>query len=276
MTEEVEYRSIETELRVDLSKRKIIGLANVFGNQDAFGTVFDKGAFKKTIRDKFNGGKGKIKFLFNHDPFSMIGTLTKLKEGEEGLEFEGIVSDTPLGNEILTLVQDKALTDNSIGFRRQKTNVDENDEDHPVLHFVQVELFDVSPVTFGANDKAVITGVRYRGGLPDIDELAEAVAKRVMVVVPDLSDLLERTAQMSEDKWMLVKRPEGEENVNQTEEAHSSQEERGKVNSNDSKHTSDGKSKSEDNIDNDSDASQARLRMQKARLDVAEQETQVA
>jgi hypothetical protein len=171
-------------------------------------------------------------------------------------------------------VQDEALTDNSIGFRRVKTElVGDDDDEEPVLHFTQVELFDVSVVTFGANDKALITGVRDR--LPNVEELADAVVKRFMIQVPDLSELLDRTAQLSDDKWMLVRRPEGETNVNQTEEAHPSQKEGREVNPDDSKHTRDGNSKSSDNIGNDSDADQARLRMQKARLDVAQQETLV-
>jgi HK97 family phage prohead protease len=245
MSEEdaVEYRSMTTELRVDLSKRRIFGLANVFGNKDAFGTVFDKGAFKKTIRNKFSVGKGKIKFLFNHDPWSMIGTLTRLREGEEGLEFEGRVSETPLGNEILTLVQDKALTDNSIGFRRVRTEMrveDDDDDEEPTLHFTEVELFDVSPVTFGANDLAVIGGTRR---MPDIQSLADEIVQRFLIQVPDLSELLKRL----------------EGGTNGRQEEVNSQSNSSVDNSN------------KDNEDRERDG-KARLRLSRARLTIAEAE----
>lgn len=255
MTEEekVEFRSVVTELRVDMAKRKIFGLANVFGNQDAFGTVFDKGAFKKTIRQKFSGGKGKIKFLFNHDPWEMIGRLTKLREGEEGLEFEGLVSDTNRGNEVLTLVQDGALTDNSIGFRRQKTELvgDDDDDDTPVLHFTQVELFDVSPVTFGANDLAVIGGVRQQLGLDAIDKIVEEVGKRFQISIPDLGlvtkeDLAEAMEELNEGrqegKGPIDPPPKGADN----------------------NETSDNKDSERDGV--------ARLRLQTAKVAVAEAE----
>lgn len=267
MTEEnaVEYRSVPTELRVDLAKRRIFGLANVFGNKDAFGTVFDKGAFKKTIRTKFSAGKGKIKFLFNHDPFSMIGTLTRLREGEEGLEFEGRVSDTPLGNEVLTLVQDGALTDNSIGFRRVKTemSVDEggDDDDEPTLHFTEVELFDVSPVTFGANALAVIGGTRSR--MPDVQSLADEIVSRFMIQVPDLARINgDGHFHVSVDSEGV---PNGRSQETKTEDEGGRQEEV-KPQSNSSTVNSD-----DDNEDKKSDG-KARLRLSRARLALVEAE----
>ncbi len=268
--EAVEYRSVATELRVDLAKRRIFGLANVFGNKDGFGTVFDRGVFKKTIRNKFSVGKGKIKFLFNHDPFSMIGTLKKLREGEEGLEFEGLVSDTPLGNEVLTLVQDGALTDNSIGFRRVRTEMrveDDDDDEEPTLHFTEVELFDVSPVTFGANDLAVIGGTRR---MPDVQALADEVVSRFLIQVPDLSELVKRTAEISDDKWMLVRRPEGGDNNGEASQAKDGSEE-GRQEEVNQPSNSSVNSSNKDNEDKKSDG-KARLRLSRARLALVEAE----
>ncbi len=270
MTEEqkVEYRSVVTELRVDMDKRKIFGLANVFGNQDSFGTVFDKGAFKKSIRAKFSGGKGKVKFLFNHDPFSVLGTLTKLREGEEGLEFEGLVSDTPLGNDTLTLVQDGALTDNSIGFRRQKTSI-EGDEDDPILHFTQVELFDVSPVTFGANDLAVIGGVREQLGLAAVDKIVEEVGRRFQISIPELG-LITKDG-LEEVLEELLGGDDGEQKGASKEEADEGRrkEEKGLI---DSHPKGADKSKTRDNKNNDEHDGIARLRLQKQKVAVAEAE----
>lgn len=269
MTEEVEYRSVVTELRVDMDKRKIFGLANVFGNQDSFGTVFDKGAFKKSIRAKFAGGKGKVKFLFNHDPMSVLGTLTKLREGEEGLEFEGLVSDTPLGNDTLTLVQDGALTDNSIGFRRQKTSI-EGDEDDPVLHFTQVELFDVSPVTFGANDLAIIGGVRDQLGLAAVDKIVEEVGKRFQISIPEFG-LITRDGLEEVLEELLGGNDNGESKgaSKETKDEGRGKEEKGPIDSHpkgaDTNETS-------DNKDNDERDGTARLRLQKQKVAVAEAE----
>ncbi|KKN55907.1 hypothetical protein LCGC14_0577500 [marine sediment metagenome] len=267
MSEEdtVEYRSVSTELRVDLAKRRIFGLANVFGNKDAFGTVFDKGAFKKTIRNKFSAGKGKIKFLFNHDAWSIIGTLTRLREGEEGLEFEGRVSDTPLGNEILTLVQDGALTDNSIGFRRVKTemSVDEggDDDDEPTLHFTEVELFDVSPVTFGANALAVIGGTRSR--MPDVQSLADEIVERFLVQIPDL-------ARINDEGHFHLQVKEGDTSNGRSQETENEGDE-GRQEEVNQQRTSSSDSSNGDNENKKRDG-KARLRRSRARLAIVEAE----
>ncbi len=270
MTEEkVEYRSVVTELRVDMPKRKIFGLANVFGNEDSFGTVFDKGAFKRSIRQKFSGGKGKVKFLFNHDPFSILGVLTRLREGDDGLEFEGEVSETSLGNDVLTLVEDKALTDNSIGFRREKTEIDDSDERNPVLHFTQVELFDVSPVTFGANDLAVIGGVREQLGLAAVDKIVEEVGKRFQISIPDLG-LVTRDGLEEVLEELLGGDDDGEQKGASKE---TQDEGRGKEKGTiDSRPKGADKSETSDNKDNDERDGTARLRLQKQKVAVAEAE----
>ncbi len=211
---EFEHRTTSIELRADVGKRTIFGFANVFGNQDTYGTVFDKGAFRRTIKEKLDAGK--IKFLFNHDPWDIVGTLTKLQEKKEGLYYEGHVSDTPLGSSVLTLVQDGALTDNSIGFKREKTTVDDSDEDNPIIHFTQVELFDVSVVTFGANDLAMVEGVRRRETL-DVPALVNAVAeetlKRFQVIVPDLARLTEWVQKQEESEENSESRDDDPQNT---------------------------------------------------------------
>lgn len=196
MTEpQIEHRLLTApgELRVDAAKRTIFGLANVFGNKDSYGTIFDKGVFKRTIREDFKRNN-KVRLLFNHDPWMILGKLTELEETDDGLRYVGRIAQTPLGDEILTHIQDGALTDNSIGFMRRKTRVVEEDdateEDLEGLHFTDVDLWDVSPVTWGANDLAIMEGVRTRFG-PTLDPkgLADEVMKHFQIAVPDLSGL---------------------------------------------------------------------------------------
>ena len=265
--ESLEFRSIVSELRVDQGKRKVFGLANVFGNQDSFGTVFDRGAFKKTIRAKFSGGKGKVKFLFNHDWDLVLGTLTRLRESEEGLEFEGQVSETRLGNDTLTLIQDKAITDNSIGFRRERTEIDESDEDNPVMHFTQVELFDVSPVTFGANDKAVIEGVRQQMGLDSVDRIVEEVGRRFQISIPDLG--LVTKDDLAEAVEELLGGDYGKQSQASKKEADEGRkEEKGPI---DPPPKGADKSKTSDNKDNEG-LQTSRLRLQRQKVALAEAE----
>lgn len=161
----VQYRSLsDYSVRIQGQKRlgegEIEGHASVFGVVDSFGTILDKGAFKRTIRERFPNNK--IKFLFNHNFNQVIGRLTKLREDDKGLNFRGLFSTIDSAQDVLTLVREEALTDLSIGFRVRKVKIDEEKNE---IHFTEVELFDVSVVTLGANPEAEIDS--FRNMFPD-------------------------------------------------------------------------------------------------------------
>ncbi len=155
----VVYRTMKINLtergRKKLEEGEIEGHASVFGVQDSFGTIMDKGAFRKTIRDKF--GDGRIRFLFNHNVNEVMGVLTDLREDSKGLFFRARFSEILSASEKLQLVRDGALGEMSIGFMVDKIEIDETKNE---IHFKRVELFDVSLVTFASNPKATVSEVR--------------------------------------------------------------------------------------------------------------------
>lgn len=129
------------------------GYASIFGNRDSYSDIMVKGAFSKTIKENAR----RIKVLFNHNWNAPIGLPTKMEEDEKGLYVEAKISNTEKGKEVYTLLQDKVITEMSIGY---KTVINEWDRDKKVNYIKEVKLFEFSPVTFAANDKARVTGTK--------------------------------------------------------------------------------------------------------------------
>jgi hypothetical protein len=80
-----------------------------------------------------------------------------LEEQEKGLYFEGRVSKTQMGNEALELVKDGVVDGASIGFRTKRFERVEQDDEHggQLKRIIkEIDLYEFSPVIWGANDMA--------------------------------------------------------------------------------------------------------------------------
>lgn len=184
------------------------GYASVFGNVDAYDEVIDKGAFAKTIQENTK----RIKICWNHFWDEPIGRPITLEEDNHGLYTIGKVSNTTRGKDILTLMRDGVVTEMSIGFETMQDKNEKTTEGRYIRHLTEVRLWEYSPVTWAANDLALITGVRgfsnnpfsmklgvltdfarYAKGLIDLNEgrvLGEANMKLVKSAVEALQALL--------------------------------------------------------------------------------------
>lgn len=99
----------------------------------------------------------KIKLLWQHDPSKPIGKVTKLESDYYGLRIEAeINNDTVYGSEASSLIKQGALNGLSIGFTPGKTSI--NTEGMRVIEDLQ--LYEVSVVTFPANSYAKIDGIK--------------------------------------------------------------------------------------------------------------------
>jgi len=137
---------------------------------DAYGDIVDKGAFKKTIKEN----NGRVKILWNHNPDEPIGIPVELREDDVGLYVKGKLSlGVQRAREILALMKDGVISTMSIGFRTI-TEVIVDD----VRHLKEVKLYDTSPVTFAANETAVILDVRAAERAINSNDL-ESVVKAV-------------------------------------------------------------------------------------------------
>lgn len=154
------------QARADLEERTIIGLAVPYdGEADLGGGVkerFEPGAIE-SVED--------VKLFYGHeDP---IGKVVEGYDTEAGFEIKARVSETPRGDEILTLMRDGVLNKFSVGFFPVET-----EREGSTIIRKKVNLIEVSVVPFPAFQGANITEVREEQTQPEIaDVLPEQESK---------------------------------------------------------------------------------------------------
>ena len=134
------------------------GYASVFGEIDSHGTVFNEGAFKKTIKER----KGWLPIVWMHHPDEPIGRAD-VSEDSKGLHVLGQLDlDVQRGAEVHSGMKKGYITQMSHSFKEIKGKTETAEDKSEILHFLEVKSFEVSPVTtnFASNEEAVITGVR--------------------------------------------------------------------------------------------------------------------
>jgi len=138
---------------VDTTGRRIVLYAADFNSLDSYLDVIRPGAFAKTIAENF----ARIKHLLYHDADKPVGVPEFLVEDAKGLLVTSKISDTQLGRDLLTLVADGVLTENSIGYSAVKSI---RDETANVRVLQEIKLYEYSTVTWGANEHAGIVGIK--------------------------------------------------------------------------------------------------------------------
>ena len=130
----------------------ISGYASTFGNVDSVGDKVAKGAFAISIATKMP------KMLWQHDRWQPIGSWTDAKEDDYGLWVQGrILKTVPQGLTAFNLLKEEAISGLSIGYRVQDY---EYDNDTGIYTLKQVNLLEVSVVTFPANELAEVANVK--------------------------------------------------------------------------------------------------------------------
>ena len=141
------------------------GYAATFNNIDFHDDIIEKGAFAQSL-------KGKTpKLLEQHNPFEYpVGVITEIYEDEKGLFVEASLpmADDRVSKRIAPQMRIGSLDSMSIGYR---PIVAERDEKTGVRILKEVEVFEISLVTFPANDKAIITGVKSEFGIDDVESI---------------------------------------------------------------------------------------------------------
>jgi hypothetical protein len=141
----------------DKNKGMFEGYASVFGNKDLGNDVVVNGAFQKSLRTK---GARKIKMLFQHDTKEPIGVYTQVKEDGNGLYVKGqLAMQTQKGREVYELMKMGAIDGLSVGYRVDAKGYS-YDERGKKRMLKEVDLMEISAVTFPMNPKARISAVK--------------------------------------------------------------------------------------------------------------------
>ena len=144
------YLTTQLEIK-SLKDREFEGHGSIFGNEDLGGDIVMPGAFKRTLKQYQE--KGDLPLMFwMHDPSRVAGKWTDMYEDGDGLRVKGVLADTPLGNEIRTLLQMDAVKGLSIGYR----TLDDDYDKHGRRLLKELELWEVSVVSLPMNPLAQV------------------------------------------------------------------------------------------------------------------------
>ena len=136
----------------NLSDREFEGHGSIFNNVDLGGDVVMPGAFKRTLANHRKSGSLPQMFWM-HDPSRVPGKWLDMSENEDGLVVKGVLADTPLGNEIQTLLKMDAVKGLSIGYSTAEQDYDK--DGNRLLK--DLELWEVSVVSLPMNPLAQVT-----------------------------------------------------------------------------------------------------------------------
>lgn len=164
-----ETRSFALELKAN-EDGSLEGYGSVFSVIDSYSDIIAKGAFIASIKEHKSSGTMPA-MLWQHDSDKPIGVWTDMIEDEKGLKVKGkLALDTEKGKEAHALLKMGALNGLSIGFISREWTYDAKTD---IRTLTDVDLWEVSLVTFPANKKSRITSVKS-GDLPEIKTLKDA------------------------------------------------------------------------------------------------------
>ena len=135
------------------------GYGSVFDVVDDWDDVIVRGAFVETLQKK------TPVMLWQHDSAEPIGVYERIREDEIGLWLEGrLLLDLEKGREAYILLTNRAIRGLSIGFLPLAWEWETRDNTR-VRVLKEIDLWEVSLVTFPANPKAVVDEVKTIRGL---------------------------------------------------------------------------------------------------------------
>lgn len=129
---------------------EVAGYGAVFNTKDAHGDIIMPGAFSASL------AKRMPKMLWQHDMADPIGVWTEAREDPRGLRIKGALT---MGSQMVRdrheLLKSGAVNGLSIGYRPVNPSMKDG-----VRVLSEVDLYEVSFVTIGANEDALVTSVK--------------------------------------------------------------------------------------------------------------------
>jgi HK97 family phage prohead protease len=156
---------------------RFAGYASVFDIVDNQRDIMLKGAFVGVMKK----GAGAVKLLWQHQPDEPIGVFEKIFEDKFGLYVEGrLLLDVQKAKEAHALLKAGAVSGLSIGYSPVRYKIDGKTG---VRLLAEVDLFEVSLVTFPANSAATVTVVKADAN-KELAALTSALDRAVHVLRP--------------------------------------------------------------------------------------------
>lgn len=145
---------------------RFAGYASVFDVVDNQRDVMLRGAFLRTLQKQAGG----VKLLWQHQQHEPIGILDRIFEDKHGLYVEGrLLLEVARAKEAYALLKTGAISGLSIGYSPVRYRID---SETGVRRLAEVDLWEISLVTFPANEAAGITVVKQAKPILSNHEIA--------------------------------------------------------------------------------------------------------
>ena len=192
-----ETRSCVLEVRAVGEDGTIEGYGSVFGVRDDYEDVVAAGSFVASLKAHKAAGTMPA-MLWQHDPEEPIGVWTDMSEDAKGLKVKGqLALETVRGKEAHSLLKLGALNGLSIGFVSKQWAYDKDSE---VRTLTEIDLWEVSLVTFPANAKARVTNVKAATDEAVTPKDAERILREAGFSKADATGLVSRVMRMGEER----------------------------------------------------------------------------
>lgn len=170
------HKTVGLEVKEATDAGVIEGYGSVFGGApDSYGDVIAPGAFANSLAEHRRAGTSPL-MLWGHDANQPpIGNWEEVAEDGKGLYLKGTIDlEDPLGFRVHRAIKRKAMKGLSIGYNTREA---ETDPKKPGIRILKdVQLWEVSPVNFPAQNRAGVTGVKgtvIDGNLPSLPEFED-------------------------------------------------------------------------------------------------------
>ena len=155
---EIKKLTFHSEVKANDDKGTFTGYGSIFGNEDQGSDIMQKGAFTKSLEQR---PASKVKMLYQHKTDEPIGVFTEMYEDSKGLFVKGqLAMGTQKGREAYELLKMGALDGMSIGFRADPDKQGYNENKRGTRTLKEVDLMEISLVTFPMNERALIENVK--------------------------------------------------------------------------------------------------------------------
>lgn len=172
------FKDFEVQYK-DAGTGSIEGYASTWIRKpDSYGDVVAKGAFAKTLKERWNGGKG-IPFLWAHQMDnlkSFIGTADA-DEDDHGLHFVATFDDTEEAQKVRQLYKDGRLRKFSFAYDVKDAGTVTLEDGTKANELRELDLYEISAVTVPANDDAGVVDVKSgrRNSKADEGKIRQAI-----------------------------------------------------------------------------------------------------
>jgi HK97 family phage prohead protease len=192
-----EVRSFALHIKAAGNDGSVEGYGSVFGVRDQYDDVIAAGAFAASLAAHKAAGTMPA-MLWQHAASQPIGVWTEMAEDARGLLVKGqLALETQLGKEAHALLKMGALNGLSIGFMSKQWAYDRDTE---VRTLTEIDLWEVSLVTFPANEAARVTNIKAAAEALAVPKDAERILRDAGFSKADATAFVSRVMRLGEER----------------------------------------------------------------------------